>query len=272
MRKLIMSWLFSGVMLLTPLVVSAQEFGPQAGDMSLSLRFGKAVSFDIDAYEVNRNTDSYYSDYDLPAANEPYSINYNTSSSFTNISGVEFKYFVTNQIAVRFSGSGALSGLPSQDQTPEITDPSGVNYPGTTIPGWRMLEGKTSKQFYIDLGADYYFSSKYDRVSPYGGVQFNSVYSQMEIFDGFRGVDEDDEVIPTFDTRRGEGFSYGFSLIGGIDYYLTDALILGIEVKALSYMYAGKKIFHQPGMSAQPADKHVMSFLAQPSIKLGFRF
>ena len=272
MRKLIMSWLFSGVMLLTPLVVSAQEFGPQAGDMSLSLRFGRAVSFsDIDAYEVDMSTENDYSENDLPAANEPYSINYSTSSSFTNISGVEFKYFVTNQIAVRFSGSGALSGLPSQDQTPGVTDPSGVNYPGTTIPGWSMLEGKTTKQFYIDLGADYYFTSKYDRVSPYGGLQFNSVYTQMEIFDGFRGV-EDDEVIPTYDTRRGEGFSYGFSVIGGIDYYLTDALILGIEVKALSYMYAGKKIFHQPGMSAQAADKHVMSFLAQPSIKLGFRF
>ena len=228
MRKLIMSWLFSGVMLLTPLVVSAQESRPQAGDMSLSLRFGKAVSFDINAYEVNRNTNSLYSENDLPAANEPYSINYSTSSSFTNISGVEFKYFVTNQIAVRFSGSGALSGLPSQDQTPGVTDPSGVNYPGTTIPGWSMLEGKTTKQFYIDLGADYYFTSKYDRVSPYGGLQFNSIYSQMEIFDGFRGV-EDDEVIPTYDTRRGEGFSYGFSLIGGIDYYLPARTLCVID-------------------------------------------
>ncbi len=50
---------------------------------------------------------------------------------------------------------------------------------------YQMMEGSTTKQFYVDLGADYYFASNYSRVNPYGGVQFNSAYGQMEIFDGF---------------------------------------------------------------------------------------
>ena len=66
----------------------------------------------------------------------------------------------------------------------------------------------------------------------------------MEIFDGFRGFDKDAGVIPTYDNRLGEIYGVGGSLVGGFDYYFAEGLFLGIEIKAASYMYNVKEIYH----------------------------
>jgi outer membrane protein W len=272
MRKIKMSWMLIAALLLLAGGAVAQSFSPQAGDKSVALRFGRAVSFgDLSFYEVNRSV-NYSPSGTLPSLNEASSIEFSTENSMANMVGVEFKYFITSQIAARFSGSGAIAGSPSQDAVEGVNDPTGEYYPGTYLQGWRMFEGRTTKQLYIDLGADYYFASNYSRVNPYGGVQFNSSYGQLELFDGYRGLDGNDEVIPTYDTRRGEAYALGGSIVGGIDYYLAEGLILGIEIKAINYMYEAKRIFHQSGMDAQDADTHNTAFLSQPVIKLGFRF
>jgi len=262
----------------------AQEYAPQAGDKIVSLRLGRAVDYgDVNFYEINRGTQS-----SSTSISQPYSATNYQTNSVVNAIGVEAKYFVTSQIAVRFAGSGIISSSPSRDAVQGVSDPTGVNYPGTTLPSYVMLEGKTTKQFHIDLGADYYFTTKIARLQPYAGIQLNSIYGQMEIFDGFRGVYQQDqgkwidgeyvvtaeegEVIPTYDTRRGEAYGLGASIVGGIDYYLAEGFFLGVEIKGASYMYNVKKIFHQQGMEAQDAATHNTSFLTQPVIKLGFKF
>lgn len=53
MRKIKMSWTLMVAMLLLTGGVMAQSFGPQAGDKSVALRFGRAVSFGDMYYEVN---------------------------------------------------------------------------------------------------------------------------------------------------------------------------------------------------------------------------
>jgi outer membrane protein W len=271
MKKIKMSWIMIAAFCLLSGGVMAQSYSPQAGDKSVSLRFGRAVSFgDLRYYEINRSTGSSSSE--LPAISVPSSGSFSTDNDMTNMIGVEVKYFLSSQLALRFSGAGAITGSPSQDAVSGVADATGTNYPGSYLPGWKMVEGRTTNQFYADLGADYYFASKYTRVNPYAGVQVNSTYAQMEIFDGYRGLDNDGEVIPTYDTRRGEAYGLGGSLVGGVDYYLTEGFILGIEIKAVSYMYNVKRVFHQSGMEAQEADTHNTHFLSQPVIKLGFRF
>lgn len=85
--------------------------------------------------------------------------------------GVEAKYFITSQIAARFNGSGAIVSSPAADAT-MVTGEARVegeaSYPGTFVPGWEMMESRTTKQFYVDLGADYYFASNYSKVNPTG--------------------------------------------------------------------------------------------------------
>jgi outer membrane protein W len=269
MRKIKKSWMLVASFLLLAGGVMAQSFSPQAGDKSVALRFGRAVSFgDVSFYEVNNSVNS--SDGVVNNLYPPSANTYSSSANnMTQMIGVEAKYFITSQIAARFNGSGAIVGSPAADAmmiTGEVGDP------GTFVPGWRMMESRTTKQFYVDLGADYYFASNYTRVNPYGGVQFNATYGQMEIADGFRGLDDNGEVIPTYDTRRGEAYGFGGSIVGGIDYYLSEGMFLGIEIKAFNYMYNAKRVYHQSGMEAQDAATYNTAFLSQPVIKLGFRF
>ncbi|GAF04698.1 BT1926 family outer membrane beta-barrel protein [Saccharicrinis fermentans] len=242
------------------------EYTPQSGDKIVSLKFGRLKDYgEINGYYVNRianGSSTSVIDYPTLSTDDP--------SATISIIGVEVKYFLSPNIALRFGGGGALAGVPSRDYVPGVSvDGSSSPY---SIPSYSMLEGKTTMEMYGDLGADYYFSTKVNRLFPYLGGEVNGVYSQMEIFDGFRGVDSNDEVIDTYDTRRGEAYAFGGGINGGVDYYIAPGLFIGMEVKVASYMYAVKTIFPQPGLDAQEADAHNFSFLSQPVIKLGFKF
>ncbi|TAJ09391.1 hypothetical protein DMA11_20155 [Marinilabiliaceae bacterium JC017] len=254
--------------------MNAQTYGPQKGTKTISMQMGRAESFgNLDFYELNQNTTSYA---DETVIGTPYSSTYSSySNSITNMIGVEGKYFWSSLWAARFNGSGAIISSPSQDAVtgvPALEGHEETAFPGTTIKDFRMLEGRTTKQFYLNVGVDRYFPTKYERVFPYVGAQINSTYGQMEIFDGYRGLDSEGEVISTFDTRRGEAYGLGGSLVGGIDYYLAEAFFIGFEVKVCSYLYSVKRVYHQEGMEAQDADTHSTSFLSHPSFKIGFKF
>jgi hypothetical protein len=251
----------------------AQGAGPHGGGLSFSLILGKTqmVAGDfISFYEVNQVP---YSNWDIYTDINVPGMNSFSGNNLTSMIGVEAKYFITPQIAVRFNGSGAINSSPSRDATPAVVPDQGDEFgPGTFIPGFRMTEGRTLGQFFATLGGDYYFAVGSSRVNPYAGLQFNSAYGLMEIFDGFRGLDNHEEVITTWDTRRGEAWGLGGSLVGGIDYNLAEGLFFGFEIRVASYMYMGKRLFHQPGMEAQEAASYNTSFLAMPMVKLGFSF
>lgn len=247
----------------------AQNNEPEKGDKIVSLRLGRSIDLgDISFSEINQTTDDRQYTY----IRYPYSITSDNNNSIVNAIGLELKYFITNTLALRFAGSGTINISPSRDFVMGVKDPNGENYPGTTIPSFLHKEGKTTKQFNIDVGVDKYYTTKIKNLFVFAGIQFNYIYGQMEIYDGFRGLDSNGEVIPTYDTRRGETYGFGGSCVGGIDYYIAEGFFLGIEIRTVSYMYNVKRIFHQQGMEAQDASSRNMSFLNQPVIKLGFKF
>ncbi len=248
----------------------AQDFAPKAGDKQVSLRLGRAVDYGtLTRYEVNSGVSTSDATTYMSQPVSVYSFNDN-SNSIVNAIGVEFKYFLTSQIALSLGGSGMITSSPAQDYVSGVYEEASV--PGTYLPNYGYADGETTKQFYVDLGGDYYFTTKVPRLFPYAGVRANMVYAQMTIFDGYRGLDSDGEVISTYDDRTGEAYAFGGSIVGGVDYYLADGFFLGLEIKAASYMYNAKRIFHQQGMEAQEGVSHVTSFLSQPVIKLGFKF
>lgn len=269
MKQLIISCLI--VTLLFASATLKAQTGPEAGDISVALKFGKAISFsDIKYFEVNSGAGQ--SSGVLPALQSPEMGFRSEFNDFTNMIGVEGKYFVTNNIAARLSAGGAMQSQAAGDFVEGVNDPENLNYPGTVVHAYPMQEGYNKKQFYLDLGADYYFSVASPRVHPYGGVQFNSAYANLEIYDGYRGLDGNGEVRPPRDTRKGEAFAWGGSLIAGVDYYLAEGFFLGIEIKALNYMYAGKKVYPQTGVAPQTVNNHNTLFLSQPVLKIGFSF
>lgn len=244
-----------------------------AQQQAISL-FGRSTPFyDLNSVEINSyasSTSSYLITYGLGVGN-PRDVAYSSSNDVTNMIGVEGKYFVTSEIAARLSFSGAFDGSPSRDFTEGVDDPTGEYYPNTYLPPYKMKEGYSRQRFFLDLGADYYLPSNYERVAPYAGVQFNTIYGKMEVFDGFRGL-KNNEVIATFAKRNGVGYSIGGSIVAGIDYYLSESMLLGIEIKALSYFYSVKKVYSQPGIKPQISDSHNTSYFASPTLKIGFRF
>ncbi len=250
---------------------AAQEgMGPQGGDLSFSLILGKTqmlpsgfltlAEVDQAPYTTNVN------DMNNPYINPP-SINFYTGNTLTSMVGVEIKYFFSPELAVRFSGSGSINSSPALDAVPSvIVDNQAI------LPGHRMTTGRTMGQYFANLGVDYYFSTGRERVHPYAGVQFNGAYGLMEVFDGYRGLSWNEEPHTIWDVRRGEVWGLGGSLVGGVDYFLAEGFFFGFEIKAVSYVYTGKHLFHQPGMEAQGVGVHNTSFLAMPMVKIGFSF
>ncbi|WP_282038022.1 BT1926 family outer membrane beta-barrel protein [Saccharicrinis aurantiacus] len=258
---------FSGIALLLSASAVAQDYSINAGDKIFSLNLGNKVNYGfVSHYETNQSTNS-------SSAGELSQPTYITgyTNDVSNAIGVEFKYFVTSQIAVRLSGAGMISGAPSQDFV-EGVDVLESNDPMAKVPSYAMTEGLNTQQYYVDLGADYYFTTSIDRLYPYVGVQGNFIYGSLELSDGYLGLDDNDEVLPTHDTRKGESYGFGGSLVGGVDYYLAPGFFLGVEIKAVSYMQSVKNIYHQSGLEAQNTYSHNTSFLTQPIIKLGFKF
>lgn len=270
MKNNILIWLCATLLILGNIAsTNAQEFNLEKGDKIFSLRLGRSLDWgDINFHEINQTTDGRQSTY----ITYPYSITNNNNNSIVNAIGLEFKYFISSSLALRFAGSGTINVSPSRDFVMGVQDPTGANIPGTTIPSFRHLDGKTSKQFNFDIGVDKYYTTKVKRLFAFVGVQFNYVYGQMEIYDGFRGLNNQNEVIPSFDTRRGETYAFGGSCVSGIDYYIGEGFFLGIEIRTMSYMYNVKRLFHQQGMEAQDASSRNISFLDQPVIKIGFKF
>lgn len=270
MRKIIMSIVVCVLLGIFPVKeLNAQGAGPQGGDISFSLVLGKtqmiAENF-ISFYEINQiNNVGTWNNF--MASIDPPDLSFFSGNNLTSMVGVEAKYFFTPQIALRFSGSGAINSSPARDAVPAVTIGNSV-----VVPGFRMTEGKTLGQFFATLGGDYYFATGRERVHPYAGAQFNSAYGVMEIFDGYTGLDSSGNVITAWDRRIGEVWGLGGSIVGGVDYYIADGFFFGFEIKVASYMYTGKRLFYQAGMDAHDVGVYNTSFLAQPMVKLGFSF
>ncbi len=250
---------------------SAQEMGPQGGELSFSLILGQTQAVAGDFLFINEVDQAPYSAWSDGTWINPPAINFITGNNVTNMAGVEAKYFISSELAIRFSGSGSINSSPALDAVPAVVMDNEV-----LLPGHRMTTGRTLGQFVSTLGADYYFATGRERVHPYAGAQFNGGYGVMEIFDGYRGIDmsnpNDPQPINIWDKRIGEVWGLGGSLVGGIDYFLAEGFFLGFEVKVASYMYTGKHLFHQAGMDAQGVGVHNTAFLAMPMVKLGFSF
>jgi outer membrane protein W len=260
MRKLIVLLL---VALGTSIVTNAQDgFGPSAGDISVSLQLGKAESFSNLQYVAKPSTSSDYSLY------TPYATTVSTSdNSMMNMIGVEGKYFVTDQIAVRLSGMGIIDVTPAQTSVPGVTyyntqlQNAGVS--SIVLPAYNAIESKTTHRFTANVGGDYYFAVDSRRVCPYGGAMLSFNYGRHQYFT----LDDDD-----LGARFSETYGLGGSVVGGIDYYVAEGMFLGFEVKAFNYIYSVNKLAPVAGVEAYDANTHTISFLSNPVFKIGFKF
>lgn len=142
----------------------------------------------------------------------------NAAGPNISVAGLRFRYFATENIAVRVS-LGFNSTKRTQNFYENPTDLSGGA--GTFV----SKNGSTT----IGIGGEYHFKGT-EKLSPYAGLDINfgmgkntTVGEQGNATLGWIGADYSEE-----SERKASGFGVG--LVAGTDYYFAENFYLGVEL------------------------------------------
>jgi len=256
---------------------SGGNFKPAAGDFSGAIMFGRSMgqwnlTTPYSPTRGNVPSGSSWNVYGVaPQAN---GVN-GTSNSIANMVGAEVRYFLSGQIAVKASGFGIIRNTPPRDNMQGIVAYDMPN--AGWIPDYQAVKAYNRVDMNINLGGEYHFNGKFDRVDPWFGVTVPFYYGRQSEYDpGVTMYDlggSDPEIwVHDVGPRHGELIAFGGSAVGGIDFYLMEGMFVGLEIKPVSYVYAYMLQYPAPGLPTMGSDTHTFSFMSQPLFKLGFRF
>lgn len=247
-------------------------FSPSAGDMSVSLLFGRGNFLNAGLTVPGLPTAGWTVPGTAPYANmvDP------NENPVTNIVGAEVRYFVAANFALKLSGGAIMRNTPAQANVPGYIDTTTPN--GTWIPAYAAVEADDRVDANANLGAEWHFATKYSRLYPYLGVTVpfyysrRSMYNPTIIYPDPNDPDADDQVTLDIGTRTAEIVGFGGQFVAGVDYYLMEGMYFGFELKPVSYVYAYSNKVAAPGLESAKADNSTLSFFSQTFIKVGFRF
>jgi outer membrane protein W len=253
---------------------SSGDFQPSAGDISGAILFGRGnfLNTGLDVPGVSSSWISTPVTGSSPYAN---TVDPNENSA-SNIVGIEGRYFLTDNIALKLSGGSIIRNTPARPNVPGFIESS--SDPGTWIPAYASVEADNRVDVNLNIGGEYHFTSQYSRLFPYVGATVPYYYARRSMYDptiqeeSGSGGDPGTPTVVDVGVRSVEIIGFGLQAVGGVDYYLMEGLYLGIETKPISYVYAYSNKIPAPGLETLSADTHTWSFFSQTFIKLGFRF
>jgi len=248
------------------------KFAPQRGDFTAQMLFGRGA---FATTNLNYVPGSYVSSIlnnnggSINGA-APYvgdvSSNYNDVS---NMAGAEFRYYTGNKFAIKISGGAILRNTPYKVNIPAVlaTDGSTV-----LIPGYEAVDATEEAEVQLSLGGEFLLKTKNERLFPYVGFALPFDYARKSIFtpasiDSSGGV-----TIVDTGARHYEVTAFSVQAIAGVDYYIAKDLFFGFEIKPMSYTYASSIKSAAPELRNLEAENSTVSFFAQYSFKLGFKF
>ena len=68
-----------------------------------------------------------------------------------------------------------------------------------------------------------------------------------------------------------EAIGFGGALVGGVDYYFTQSLFIGLEVNVFNFMYQHTEIVKMPGVQGADQTTTFMNAISYPRFKIGFK-
>ncbi|MEQ8575014.1 MAG: BT1926 family outer membrane beta-barrel protein, partial [Fulvivirga sp.] len=139
------------------------------------------------------------------------------------------------------------------------------------IPDYAAVDAENEAYITINLGGEYHFSSKYERLFPYVGANFPFHYGRYTVFDPTVSGGTN-PVITDYGQRSAELLGFGIQAAAGVDYYLMEGFFFGFEIKPISFIYAYSTQIPAPGLEERQAETTTLSFFTQPFLKVGFRF
>jgi hypothetical protein len=197
---------------------------------------------------------------------EPNLSNYSLSAPMTAwfekkpILDVEGRWFFLEKWALKLTGGLSVSFNPGYESVPGVQ--TGANE--GDIPSYESVLLKDNFQYSIGLGVDRYFTTKSDRIFLRAGLEIGYAYA--------RAAEKDKGGEIYSGAAVGEAYAFRIAPVAGLDYFFTQQLYVGIDVRPVAYQYS---IFSErPSVGVKPlsSDNHAFSFIAQPTLKLGFRF
>jgi hypothetical protein len=214
---------------------------------------------------VNLGIGSHLGKIDAPQPNLPdYSLSAPISSWFDKkpILDVEGRWFFLDKWALKLTGGFALSYNPGYDGTPGMQ--SGDNFELGDIPAYNQVLTEDNFQYSVGLGVDRYFATKSDRIFLRAGLEGGFAYARASV------KDKDGELY--LGASMAEAYAFRVAPVAGLDYFFVKQLFVGIDVRPVAYQYSIYNKRPQPGLKSIASDNHAFSFIAQPTLKLGFRF
>jgi len=242
-----------------------EKIGPSKHTFNVSLLMGKNQSFG--------------SWLELPDANQTsYSIKTPTVSgtsdnSAVNMIGIEGKWFFKDTWALRFSGMGNINSAKGYDGLLGAPNANGAS---VLLPYYSGVPSYTNHLVVANIGFDKYFATKNEHLFWYAAPVINFQYNRLTGVNSASYTAKAEApyftVVDPGTVRYGEGFGIGLSGIIGAEYYTDGGIVFGFEVRGANYTYLLNTQLPMEGLNTLKSDSHNISFLSQPTVKIGFRF
>jgi len=211
---------------------------------------------------------------------------------------VGMKVFVSDHININLSGAYMLNMQPSKDFIEgEDYSIAGLNVkdydisvtPATVGVGdtyaSKAILGAVTNKLMVQLGTEYYFHTRNERIFPYIGVfgqfkmarieslyPYTGQYMSVDAPEGEGYPDMANEEVDMYRASRGgQALGFGGGINIGVEYALMEGLFIGIDVAPVCYQYT---LLHLQvgGQDPYYARNHNLRAFAFPQLTLGFRF
>ena len=211
---------------------------------------------------------------------------------------VGMKVFVSDHININLSGAYMLNMQPKKDfiegESYQIDDLNIKDYDVSItdatvgvgdIYASKAILGAVTNKLMVQLGTEYYFHTRNERIFPYIGVFGQFKMARIESLYPYTGqmVDTDypagegypdmakEELDMYRASRGGQALGFGGGINIGVEYALMEGLFVGVEVAPVCYQYT---LLHLQvgGQDPYYATNHNLRAFAFPQLTLGFRF
>ena len=211
---------------------------------------------------------------------------------------VGMKVFVSDHININLSGAYMLNMQPKKDfiegESYQIDDLNIKDYDVSVTPATvgvgdiyasKAILGAVTNKLMVQLGTEYYFNTRNERIFPYIGVFGQFKMARIESLYPYTGQyiptdypagegypDMANEEVDMYRASRGgQALGFGGGINIGVEYALMEGLFVGVEVAPVCYQYT---LLHLQvgGQDPYYATNHNLRAFAFPQLTLGFRF
>lgn len=211
---------------------------------------------------------------------------------------VGMKVFVSDHININLSGAYMLNMQPKKDfiegESYQISDLNIKDYDVSITPATvgvgdiyasKAILGAVTNKLMVQLGTEYYFNTRNERIFPYIGVFGQFKMARIESLYPYTGQyiptdypagegypDMANEEVDMYRASRGgQALGFGGGINIGVEYALMEGLFVGVEVAPVCYQYT---LLHLQvgGQDPYYATNHNLRAFAFPQLTLGFRF